>query len=54
MQLAIVQNPHVKEPKTLWDILDAYNREPVDEKLDKKSFELFKQKIASSPHIMVK
>ena len=54
MQLAIVQNPHVKDPKLLWETLEAFDKKPEDEKLDKRGFEMLKQKLRNSSHVMVK
>ena len=55
MQLAIVSNPHSKEPKELWD---ALNREIDDRfedvELDKQGFEAFKRTLAGSSNIVVK
>lgn len=56
MQLAIAQNPHVKNPKELWDILNSYDRvfDPNADKLDKAGFAILKDKLRSSKRIMVK
>jgi len=54
MQLAIVQNPHVKDPKDLWRLLESEEREPVAEKLDKAGFVMFKKKLTNSANIVVK
>lgn len=55
MQLAITQNPHVKDPKQLWAILEAEDRyKNTSEKLDKSSFALLKDKMRQSTRIMVK
>lgn len=54
MQLAIVQNPHTKNPKDLWDMLSAETNVPADEKLDKEGFEAFKRALAGSQRVQVK
>jgi len=57
MQLAIIQNPHVKQPKTLWNILDqeqTKDKEILDEKLDKQAFMKFKEQLSESRAIKVK
>lgn len=54
MQLAITQNPHVKDPKHLWKTLESYDKEPVDDKLDKVGFEVFKRKMAQTGRFIVK
>lgn len=56
MQLAITQNPHVKNPKELWEILNSHDRltNPADDKLDKAGMALLKDKLRSSKRIMVK
>jgi hypothetical protein len=57
MQLAIASNPHVKDPKTLYRMLDEEERrnrklEPV--KFDAGAFEVLKQRISDNPRIIVK
>lgn len=55
MQLAIVQNPHAKSPKDLWDMLNAETIEVVpDEPLDKAAFENFKRVVSSGQAVQVK
>jgi hypothetical protein len=57
IQLAIVQNPHVKEPKDLWRML---NRQSGDNGLsrpkqfDDTGFELFKNTLSQNPRFVVK
>ncbi len=56
MQIAIVQNPHVKNPGELWKKIEAMR--PVEEKksdkLDVVGFENFKRTLASNPRFIVK
>jgi len=56
MELAIVQNPHAKNPKELWDALNAYDRtnNPENDTLDKAGFLLLKDKLRGNPRIMIK
>lgn len=57
MQLAIAQNSHVKDPKTLWKMLDDQDRELGglrDEKLDKEGFARLKEQLSTSKAIKVK
>lgn len=47
-QLAIAQNPHVKNPRELWDLLDRQERQIdgrsiIDDEFDAVGFEAFKQ-----------
>lgn len=53
MQLAIVQNPHIKKPKELWDLLNAQDKD-YDEEMDREGFSLFKDKLRQSSSIVVK
>ena len=53
MQAAIVQNPHVKDPKHLWRILDAEEGVPDDE-FDTIGFERLKNQLRSSGKFIVK
>lgn len=54
MQAAIVQNPHVRDPKELWRILDAEEGIPDDE-FDAVGLERLKNKLrSSSAKIIVK
>lgn len=48
MQLAISTNPHIKDPKKLWQTFDQQERqlkgkEYLDEEFDAVGFERFKQ-----------
>lgn len=58
MQLAIVQNPHTKEPKELWQILEG--AEPIKEKLqtepkfDAAGFERLKAVMGENPRFEIK
>lgn len=54
MQLAIAQNPHVKDPKALWEILNRQTRKLPSSKLDVSGMELLKSKLRQSPSIDVK
>lgn len=56
MELAIVQNPHVKDPKQLWQMLSSYDRlsKPENDKLDKAGFAMLKDALSGSNRIMVK
>lgn len=56
MQLAIVQNPHVKDPKELWRVLNSQESAPVlrPEKMDEGSFELLKMRLRANPRFVVK
>ncbi len=56
MQLAIVQNPHVKDPKHLWDILTSQDKDFVTEpkEFDPVGFELLKSQLRGNPRFVVK
>lgn len=58
MQLAIVQNPHSKEPKELWQILqDAEPKKPelyVEPKFDADGFERLKAVMGQNPRFEIK
>lgn len=54
MQLAITQNPHLKEPEHLWKILEYADKDPVDEELDKAGMERLKQAMSSGKAFLVK
>lgn len=57
MQLALISNPHTKEPKKLWNILDEQIQpEPSlrSDKLDKTAFMKLKEQLSSSRAIKVK
>lgn len=58
MQLAIVTNPHIKDPKTLWRLLEDQERELdgskyMDAEFDAVGFENFKQALQASGSSMV-
>lgn len=54
MQLAITQNPHVKEPELLWKTLEYMDKEPVDEKLDKDGLMRLKELMSGGKAFLVK
>lgn len=57
MQLAIASNPHVKDPKNLYRLLDAEerrDRKPTPAIFDNQGFELLKQRMSDNPRIIVK
>lgn len=55
MQLAIVENPHKKDPKKLWETLKNYGTKPYsDRKLDKSSFAALRFAMSKSPSFVVK
>jgi len=56
MNLAIAQNPHVKNPKELWKQIEAMEprEEKTSDKLDVVGFENFKRTLASNPRFIVK
>lgn len=54
-QLAIVQNPHVKNPKKLWDVLSCFdNTKSVSDSFDSVGFELLKNKLKQNPRFKIK
>lgn len=55
MQLAISSNPHVKNPKELWDVLNAVDRFDNDDGImDKAGMQLLKDRMRQNPRIVVK
>lgn len=58
MQLAIVQNPHAKEPKQLWEILEeaepAKKKPNVEPKFDAAGFERLKAALGENPRFEIK
>ena len=56
MELAIVQNPHVKNPKQLWQDLNSADDEDTrrEAKFDPVGFEKLKQVSRKNPRIVVK
>ena len=60
MQLAIVTNPHIKDPKTLWRLLEEQEKQLIgadyiDEEFDAVGFEQFKQSLqAGGASIVIK
>ena len=54
MQAAIAQNPHNKDPKQLWKILDEEDGTSNDDEFDSVGFERLKNKLRSSGNFIVK
>lgn len=58
MQLAIAQNPHVKNPKELWTILEQQEREITgkhqENDFDAVGFELLKNELRNNNKFIVK
>jgi len=56
MQLAIVQNPHVKDPKQLWKSLDLMQNKKTKQeaKFDALGMERLKDVMKQNPRIMIK
>lgn len=56
MQLAIVQNPHVKDPKQLWTALRKHDPQRGQEKqeFDAAGFERLKAALSQNPRFVVK
>lgn len=59
MQLAIAQNPHVKDPNVLWNELKAQEttadgKEAKKPEFDLAGFEMFKSRLSANPRIVVK
>lgn len=57
MQLAIIQNPHVKDPKELWRILNQRQENipaPRPEKFDAVGFDLLKSQLSGNPRFIIK
>jgi hypothetical protein len=54
MELAIVQNPHVKEPRRLWDILKSQEQREKDDEFDAIGFEILKDRLRQSRRFIVK
>lgn len=57
--MAIIQNPHVKDPKTLWSEIEKQELELdgksyLDAQMDVAGFELLRSKMSSNPKIIVK
>ncbi len=48
MQLAIIQNPHTKNPQELWRTLEQTTHKPIDEKPDKQGMMNLKRKMAGT------
>lgn len=55
MQLAIVQNPHTKDPKSLWkDLEDPDDNRYLNPQFDEAGFERLKTELRKNPRMMVK
>lgn len=55
MQLAIIQNPHTKDPKHLWRVLQQSEPRTLSEaKFDASGFERLKMEMSKNPRIIVK
>lgn len=59
LQMSIVQNPHVKDPKALWAILEEQEIElngykPRPAEFDPVGFEILKSKLSANPNFIVK
>lgn len=56
MQLAITENPHLKERKKLWDILRSQENklENKDDEFDAAGFEILKSRLRKSSRFVVK
>ena len=58
MQLAIIQNPHVKNHTQLWKVLEQQEKElkhqPVKEEFDPKEFNRLKSALSNNPKFIVK
>jgi hypothetical protein len=55
MQLAITQNPHTKDPKHLWELIEQEEGvELKPEEFDHVGFELLKMKMSENPRFVVK
>jgi hypothetical protein len=52
--LAIAQNPHSKNPKDLWDMLDNGGTKKTGSEFNKTSFENFKAIMSKNPKFIVK
>jgi len=46
--LAIVQNPHTKDPQELWKTLDRESGDYFEEELDKTGFERFRTALSGA------
>lgn len=53
IMLALITNPHTKDPKALWRMLEP-PRDPLSEKLDKTSFNILKSRLSQDSSIIVK
>ena len=53
MELAIVQNPHVKDPKKLWRLFNNAEPRKRSEEFDSAGFEAFKLELSKNPKFKV-
>jgi hypothetical protein len=55
LQLNIVQNPHTKNPRELYDKISSFDRRPIAKpKFDKVGFQNLKAALDKSPRFIVK
>lgn len=58
LQMVIVQNPHVKDPKKLWVAIETAEKQlpgqKKSEEFDAAGFELLKAKLRQNPRFIVK
>lgn len=59
IQMAIIQNPHVKDPKVLWKEIEKQENELegksyLEAEFDTVGFEMLKSKMRENPRIVVK
>lgn len=58
LQMSIIQNPHVKDPKILWKTIEEQERllgnSPKVEEFDTTGFENLKTLMSRNPRIIVK
>lgn len=55
MQLAIIQNPHTKNPRQLWKEIERQLKEKEpNEEFDSVGFERLKDQLSQSPRFIVK
>jgi hypothetical protein len=51
---AIIQNPHVKDPKILWNILKQEDDNYLSREFDEQGFNLLKDQLMQNPRFKVK
>jgi hypothetical protein len=54
MQMAVIQNPHTKDPKKLWQTIDNMVPKSRPDKLDVAGFEVLKIRLQQNPRFVVK